>query len=137
MPPPAAFWPTPPIAWLPATTTDFMLRLPPLLYTAPPLAVDPVTRPPVSVRFCSVRVAPVATSNRRNADEALLSRKSVALLPSMVMVPVMTGKALLVAWYGAVKSKVAPEAKVIVVAPPALLAALMSAISWAVVFGVA
>jgi len=55
----------------------------------------------------------------------------------MVMVPVMTGKALLVAWYGAVKSKVAPEAKVIVVAPPALLAALMSAISWAVVFGVA
>src|SRR5579884_959610 len=125
MPPPAALYPLLPIAWLPVTWHEVILRLP-LLYTAPPFAADPLTIPPVSVRFCSVRDPPEATSNRRKG--AVPIRAIVSPLPAMVMLLVMTGKALLVDWYEEVKSKVVPEANVIVVAPPAVFALLMAEI---------
>src|SRR5579883_1007837 len=149
-PPPNAAAPTPPIPRLPSpegalsplpalamldrTVTPLSFSVPELK-TAPPSAPTvgaPCTKPPCNVRFSRVNDPPLATSNRRNGVEGAAVRTRTSLLPTIVILPVINGKASSVELYPDVKPKLAPACNVIVVGVPELLALLMAAISPAV-----
>src|SRR6516225_7091301 len=94
----------------------------------PPL----VAEPPCSVISFSVSVAPLATSKKRKTGAGLL-RSILSPLPTMVKLSLraMTGKPLLplaVVLFTWVSAMVLFGASVMVFDPPAVLAALMSAI---------
>src|SRR6516165_7155866 len=99
----------------------------------PPPPHPVFSRPPCTVRFWSVRAAPLATANRRKAGVPVaVLRWIVSPLPTMVRLSLaaMQGRPVTpnVLLSTAVNEKVVFAARVMVLEPPARLAALMSAI---------
>ena len=112
---------------------------------APPAAAseaaapEPCSRPFCSVTFCKVSELPRATCKMRNAAVPAAELRSIkSPSPNMVrlsaLVPPMTGNPFgpspflpVVVLFTAVRSKVVSAARVMAFVPPALLAAVMSA----------